>query len=115
MASRTRILSRLISPARTVSAQIAILTSEINQNSQDLLRGMVSQAKSPSGGPSSSIPNVQGLSAKCLKVPNEPVGPGAKKDGAYKNPEYYCYNDTSYFEAEIEMAKYRIPQPSNKK
>ncbi|XP_065345494.1 uncharacterized protein NdufV3 [Cloeon dipterum] len=98
MASQARILSRLVSPART-----------------DLLRGMVSQAKSPSGGPSSSIPNVQGLSAKCLKVPNEPVGPGAKKDGAYKNPEYYCYNDTSYFEAEIEMAKYRIPQPSNKK
>lgn len=43
------------------------------------------------------------------------VGPGAKKDGAYKNPEYYCYNDMSYFEAEVEMAKYRIPQPSNKK
>jgi hypothetical protein len=43
------------------------------------------------------------------------VGPGAKKDGVYKNPEYFCYNENSYFEAEVEMAKYRIPQPSNKK
>jgi NADH dehydrogenase [ubiquinone] flavoprotein 3, mitochondrial len=79
--------------------------------------------------------NVPGLSSKCLKVTTEgkvsrnsqvqcvtrcltaisAVGPGAKKDGAYKNPEYFCYNENSYFEAEVEMAKYRIPQPSNKK
>jgi len=42
------------------------------------------------------------------------VGPGASKDGQYKNPEYFCYNRMSYFEAEIEMSKYRLPQPSNK-
>nr|CAD7197269.1 unnamed protein product [Timema douglasi] len=41
------------------------------------------------------------------------VGPGAAKQGQYKNPEYFCYNPISYFEAEIEMAKYRIPQPSS--
>lgn len=43
------------------------------------------------------------------------VGPGAAKNGEYKNPEYYSYNVTSYFEAEVEMSKFRIPQPSNKK
>jgi hypothetical protein len=42
------------------------------------------------------------------------VGPGASKDGQYKNPEYFCYNRMSYFEAESEMSKYRLPQPSNK-
>lgn len=40
------------------------------------------------------------------------VGPGASKSGEYKNPEYFCYNTTSYFEAEVEMLKYRLPQPS---
>lgn len=42
------------------------------------------------------------------------VGPGASKDGQYKNPEYFCYHSMSYFEAEIEMSKHRLPQPSNK-
>lgn len=42
------------------------------------------------------------------------VGPGASKDGKYKNPEYFCYDRMSYFEAEVEMSKYRLPQPSNK-
>jgi hypothetical protein len=42
------------------------------------------------------------------------VGPGASKGGQYKNPEYFCYNRMSYFEAEMEMSKYRLPQPSNK-
>lgn len=57
---------------------------------------------------------VAGLSKKVVDVPCEEVGPGASKDGIYKNPEYYCYNNVSYFEAEVEMNKYRLPQPSNK-
>lgn len=57
-------------------------------------------------------PQVPGLSDRCVKVPNSPVGPGAAKDTDYKNPEYFCYDKTSYFEAEIEMLKYRCPQPS---
>lgn len=61
--------------------------------------------------PSAEVP---GLSSDVLKVPNEPVGPGASKAADYKNPEYYCYDKTSYFQAEIEMLKYRCPQPSNK-
>lgn len=62
-----------------------------------------------------NIPKVPGLSAACLKIPNNPVGPGAAKNTGYKNPEYFCYDKTSYFEAEIEMLKYRCPQPSTNK
>lgn len=40
------------------------------------------------------------------------LGPGASKGGKYKNPEYFAFHTFSYFEAEIEMAKYRCPQPS---
>ncbi|XP_017887440.1 uncharacterized protein LOC108630087 isoform X2 [Ceratina calcarata] len=63
----------------------------------------------------SSSPNVPGLTDKCVKVPNTPVGPGAAKDKEYKNPEYFCYNIDSFGEAEVELAKYRLPAPSNKK
>lgn len=65
--------------------------------------------------PVSNIPKVPGLSDACIKVPNNPVGPGAAKNTGYKNPEYFCYDKTSYFEAEIEMLKYRCPQPSTSK
>ncbi|XP_050309222.1 uncharacterized protein LOC126745419 [Anthonomus grandis grandis] len=59
-----------------------------------------------------AIPNVQGLSENCVKVSKEPVGPGASKSSNYQNPEYFCYDKNSYFEAEVEMLKYRCPQPS---
>ncbi|KAK3927392.1 NADH dehydrogenase [ubiquinone] flavoprotein 3, mitochondrial [Frankliniella fusca] len=65
-----------------------------------------------SGSSSTSTPNVTGLSKKVLDVPNTEVGPGASKSTAYKNPEYFCYNPASYFEAEVELLKYRCPQPS---
>ncbi|KAI4463620.1 nadh dehydrogenase [ubiquinone] flavoprotein 3 mitochondrial [Holotrichia oblita] len=61
------------------------------------------------------IPQVKGLSAKVVHPANEPVGPGASKNTNYKNPEYFCYDKDSFFEAEVEMASYRCPQPSNKK
>ncbi|XP_047117557.1 uncharacterized protein LOC124798278 [Schistocerca piceifrons] len=74
--------------------------------------------KQPSGTgskvpPSITSVDVPGLSAAVYQVPSGGVGPGASKDGEYKNPEYYSYHNTSYFEAEIEMLKYRIPQPSS--
>ncbi|XP_073945842.1 NADH:ubiquinone oxidoreductase subunit V3 [Choristoneura fumiferana] len=58
--------------------------------------------------------NVTGLSHACIAPASQPVGPGVdpNKSGAYKVPEYFCYNNMSYFEAEIEMSKYRCPQPS---
>jgi NADH dehydrogenase (ubiquinone) flavoprotein 3 len=58
--------------------------------------------------------NVQGLSKAVVDVPSEPVGPGAAKNTDYKNPEYFCYDKNSFFEAEVEMLKYRCPQPSTK-
>ena len=56
--------------------------------------------------------DVPGLSEKCVKSKNQPIGPGASTQGEYKVPEYFCYDKTSYAEAEIEMASYRCPQPS---
>ncbi|XP_026752727.2 uncharacterized protein LOC113512952 [Galleria mellonella] len=58
--------------------------------------------------------NVPGLSSAVVHPATQPVGPGVdpSKTGAYKVPEYFCYDNTSFFEAEIEMAKYRLPQPS---
>lgn len=61
------------------------------------------------------VDKVTGLSEKICSIPNEPVGPGATKTSDdYKNAEYFCYNNMSYVDAEIEMSKYRCPQPSNK-
>lgn len=59
--------------------------------------------------------DVPGLSVRVVNVPGNEVGPGASKNSDYKNPEYFCYNSTSYFEAELEMQKYRLPQPSSRK
>ncbi|XP_062554732.1 uncharacterized protein LOC134219859 [Armigeres subalbatus] len=58
--------------------------------------------------------DVPGLSSKCVQSKTGPIGPGASRDGEYKVPEYYCYDKNSYFEAEIEMNKFRLPQPSSK-
>lgn len=58
--------------------------------------------------------DVPGLSDRVIKPSKGPVGPGASKGSQYKNPEYFSYDRLSYYEAEIEMAKYRCPQPSNK-
>ncbi|EGI61114.1 PREDICTED: uncharacterized protein LOC105150297 isoform X1 [Acromyrmex echinatior] len=57
--------------------------------------------------------NVPGLSNNVVKVPNTPVGPNASKNKEYKNPEYFCYHVDSFGEAEVELAKYRLPAPSN--
>ncbi|XP_034940189.1 uncharacterized protein [Chelonus insularis] len=59
--------------------------------------------------------DVGGLSGKCVDVPAQPVGPGAAKDKEYKNPEYFCYHVDSFAEAMVELQKYRLPAPSNKK
>ncbi|KAL0101410.1 hypothetical protein PUN28_018915 [Cardiocondyla obscurior] len=58
--------------------------------------------------------DVPGLSDNIVKVPNKPVGPNASKNTEYKNPEYFCYHVDSFGEAEVELAKYRLPAPSNK-
>lgn len=62
----------------------------------------------------SAVKEVPGLSEKCVKKTTGPVGPGAKLDGDYKVPEYFSYNNMSYYEAEIEMSQFRCPQPKAK-
>lgn len=42
------------------------------------------------------------------------VGPRAAKNKEYKNPEYFCYHIDTFGEAEVELAKYRLPAPSNR-
>lgn len=84
-------LQTMTIPLRTFSAE----TSNINQSAVNT--------------------NVPGLSENVVKVPNTPVGPGASKDKEYKNPEYFCYHVESFGEAEVELAKYRLPVPSNKR
>ena len=74
-----------------------------------------SSAGRPGGVPPASadpLAKVKGLSANCVAPTAQPVGPGAKSDGEYKVPEYFQYNTMSYHEAEVEMAKYRVPQPN---
>ncbi|XP_055643197.1 uncharacterized protein LOC129779635 [Toxorhynchites rutilus septentrionalis] len=64
--------------------------------------------------PAAAPGDVPGLSSKCVHSKTGPVGPGASRDGEYKVPEYFCYDKGSYFEAEVEMEKFRLPQPSSK-
>ncbi|XP_048507893.1 uncharacterized protein LOC105690067 isoform X1 [Athalia rosae] len=83
-----------------------------------LMRPYNQQFLTSSSGSSTSgsqITNVPGLSKKCVDMPDTPVGPRASKSGEYKNAEYFCYNEMSFAEAEVEMAKFRLPAPSNKK
>jgi len=70
-------------------------------------------ATPPASQSSSTVnANVPGLSSKIVLPKSQPLGPGAATDGIYKVPEYYCYNRTSYYEAEVELAQFRCPQPS---
>ncbi|XP_003705295.1 NADH:ubiquinone oxidoreductase subunit V3 [Megachile rotundata] len=85
----------------------------VQQRNFMLLSPLGAKKSSKSGGTSTNQ-NVPGLSNKCVEVPNTPVGPGAAKDKEYKNPEYFCYHIESFGEAEVELAKYRLPAPSNK-
>lgn len=73
-------------------------------------RRLFSQKKT--SGDSQVNTNVPGLSSNVIKQKAEPLGPGASTTGAYKVPEYFCYDRFSYHGAEVEMAKYRCPQPS---
>ncbi|CAH2983027.1 unnamed protein product [Chilo suppressalis] len=76
----------------------------------------VGQNQAPPASTKSNIvqADVAGLSSAVIHPASQPVGPGVdpNKSGAYKVPEYFCYDNMSFFEAEIEMSKYRLPQPS---
>lgn len=68
--------------------------------------------KSKSGDDPKVGASVTGLSSYVIKQKSEPLGPGASSSGPYKVPEYFCYDRFSYHGAEVELAKYRCPQPS---
>lgn len=72
-------------------------------------------AGTKSGGDAQINANVPGLSEYVIKQKAEPLGPGASSSGQYKVPEYFCYDRFSYHGAEVELAKYRCPQPSTQK
>jgi len=72
-------------------------------------------AQASNAGQSTVNPDVPGLSQNVVSVPSAPVGPNASKNTEYKNPEYFCYHVDSFSEAEVEMAKFRLQAPSNKR
>lgn len=75
-------------------------------------KGTTNQPSSPKTSAPAIKSEVPGLSANIVKKRCEPLGPGASPSGVYKVPEYFCYDQSSYYEAEVELAKYRCPQPS---
>ncbi|XP_004535224.1 uncharacterized protein LOC101463482 [Ceratitis capitata] len=88
----------------------AIARRGYNQAAQDM--SGIKPPKGPGGGASIN-PDVPGLSSNIVKPSSGPLGPGASHSGQYKVPEYYSFNRFSYAEAEVEIAKYRLPQPSS--
>lgn len=54
-----------------------------------------------------------GLSDKCVHKDFQKAVPGAGDNDKYKVLQYYQYDQQSYFEAEVEMEKFRCPQPSS--
>ncbi|XP_011496643.1 PREDICTED: uncharacterized protein LOC105361231 [Ceratosolen solmsi marchali] len=98
---------------RTTGMRIIVQKSRValdgNVISNKTVKGQASQYDS------SNIPNVKGFSDAVVKVPDTPVGyAGASKNTDYKNPEYYCYHVDSFGDSMVELAKYRLPAPSNK-
>lgn len=51
----------------------------------------------------------KGLSSNCVKSNEAKNVPGTGKE--YKVPEYFGFHRLSYHEAEVEMEKFRVPQP----
>ncbi|KAL0829320.1 hypothetical protein ABMA28_004117 [Loxostege sticticalis] len=94
----------------------------IRYNKLGVLSRCYSEGVGQNQGPAASSPppaaqvqtDVPGLSSNVVHPASQPVGPGVdpNKSGAYKVPEYFCYDNMSFFEAEIEMSKFRLPQPS---
>lgn len=91
--------------------------SAVRGNFMRVISKAYSEIKNQGTGSSSSNTvspeNVSGLSSAVVFSATEPVGPGVQPDksGVYKTPEYFCYNRTSFYEAEVEIAKYRNPPP----
>lgn len=91
----------------------AVLNNAFRLNASRAFSGSASNPPAKPAAAAKAInSNVPGLSANIVKPKSQPLGPGAASDGTYKVPEYYSYDRFSYHEAEVEMAKYRCPQPT---
>lgn len=104
----------MFSPSRALRPALSRCYTQIKGGP---VSGGSSSSKAPKAGSQSSSASsgqasVTGLTSNCVKPSTGPVGPGASATGDYKVPEYYSFNRFSYAEAEVEMAKYRCPQPS---
>lgn len=104
-------------------ARFAIRNSVVRTAARFYSEG-TGQFQSTAGSAASQSPlssqvnaEIPGLSSACVHPATQPVGPGVEPDksGAYKVPEYFCYDASTYYEAEVEMAKFRCPQPSSLK
>ncbi|KAB0799243.1 hypothetical protein PPYR_07123 [Photinus pyralis] len=104
-----------VSGIRLLSRVRCFSTSKLRLDTVAVYETEKSQKKSstPLSSNAPTHDDVAGLSDAVFKHGNDPVGSGASKSGNYKNPEYFSYHQLSYYEAEIEMAKYRLPQPSS--
>ncbi|KAG8328978.1 uncharacterized protein LOC124364936 [Homalodisca vitripennis] len=58
-------------------------------------------------------PDVPGLSSNVYQISEGQSFPGISKEGTYKNPEYFSYHCTSFYDAQVELMTYRLPQPSS--
>ncbi|KAG5682181.1 hypothetical protein PVAND_011549 [Polypedilum vanderplanki] len=76
-----------------------------------LIRTFATKAGSATQGAPKPDPlkNVSGLSTKVVKNNDQKAVSGTGKD--YQVPEYFGFNRMSYHEAEVEMERFRIPQP----
>lgn len=53
---------------------------------------------------------LEGLTGNCVKSNEAKNVPGTGKE--YQVSEYFGFNRMSYHEAEVEMEKFRVPQPA---
>lgn len=102
---------RSILTLRTIPRQIT-LNRNLSQKSTKKSEPK-STPKSEPKSDSINLSNVTGLSSYVIKQRPEPLGPGASATGEYKVPEYFLFDRFSYHGAEVELAKYRCPQPSS--
>jgi len=82
---------------------------------------LMQQQRKPTAGTSSATSARSGSSSVAEPPSNvfkkaggtKDLGPGASKEGKYKNPEYFQYHSMSYAEMDVVMSRFRLAQPSS--
>lgn len=99
---------RAISKLRIISPHRAFSQKPTGGSASSSAAGSAKPAQAAQ--PTGPNPDVPGLTSYVVvKKPAE-----VKPNDPYKVPEYFCYDRFSYHGAEVELAKYRCPQPSAK-